>query len=299
MSWLPTLRQLEYVVAVAASGGFGSASRVVAVSQPALSKQIKEVEQGLGVVLFERTPRGATPTLAGLRIIERARRVLAETHELADEAAMLRDPFAGVLRLGAIPTLAPWVLPGLVSAMRAQLPRLELRLLEEQTDVLGERLLRGELDLAVIALPYPQEHVRVLGLYEEPFYVVAPRGHALGEGPPPLPAQVAAARPLLLRRGHCLRGHVLTACRMDDDPSTSLEATSLATLLLMVEQGLGPTVVPEMALPTDRSQLVVRAFAAPVPTRGIGLWWRPSSPRAPLFEQIGALVRATRPLVAR
>ena len=295
MSWLPTLRQLEYVVAVAAAGGFGRAAQATAVSQPALSKQIKEVEQGLGVVLFERTSRGATPTLSGLRIIERARKVLADAHELADEAAALRDPFAGVLRLGAIPTLAPWVLPALVPAVHRQLPRRELRLLEEQTDVLAERLLRGELDLAVVALPYPQEHVRVLGLYEEPFYFVAPLGHPLAARPSVLPAQAAAAQPLVLRRGHCLRDHVLTACRLDRDTNTSLEASSLGTLLLMVEQGLGPTLVPEMALPADQSKLVVRRFAEPAPTRGVGLWWRPSSPRGPLFEQIGELITATRP----
>ncbi len=295
MPWLPTLRQLEYVVAVADTAGFGRAARATAVSQPALSKQVKEVEEGLGVVLFERSSRGAIPTLAGMRLIERARKILADAHELADEAAVLRDPFAGILRLGAIPTLAPWVLPTLVTEVHRQLPRLELRLLEEQTEVLGERLRRGELDVAVVALPYPQEHVRLLGLYEEPFYFVAPQGHPLAEGPPLSPAQAAASKPLLLRRGHCLREHVLAACQMGQDASTTLEASSLGTLLLMVEQGLGPTLVPEMALPEDRSRLVVRPFASPVPTRGIGLWWRPSSPRAPLFERLGELLLATRP----
>lgn len=296
MSWLPTIRQLQYVVAVADTGGFGRAAQATAVSQPALSKQIKEVEQGLGIVLFERNSRGARPTPEGDLLIERARRVLAEVRELADEAKALTDPFAGVLRLGAVPTLAPWVLPPLLRAVGRELPRLELRLIEEQTEVLGESLSRGELDLAIVALPYPRDNVRVLGLYEEPFFVVAPAGHPLAEGPPLLPAQVAASHPLLLRQGHCLRGHALAACRMGRDAQSPMEASSLGTLLLMVEQGLGLTLVPEMALPADRSRVAVRPFAHPVPTRGVGLWWRPSSPRAPLFQRLGELLKESRPL---
>jgi LysR family hydrogen peroxide-inducible transcriptional activator len=295
MSWIPTVRQLEYLIAVADTGGFGRAAQATAVSQPALSKQVKEVEEGLGVVLFERTPRGARPTPEGVLLLARARRVVREVRELADEAAALRDPYAGVLRLGAIPTLAPYILPGFLRAVRAELPRLQLQLVEDQTDALGDALGRGELDVAVVALPYPQDHVRVLGLYEEPFFLVTPRDHPLAEGPPLLPIQAAAAGPLLLRRGHCLRGHVLAACAMDRDTPSALEATSLGTLLLMVEQGLGPTLVPEMALPADRSRLAVRPFAPPVPSRGVGLWWRPSSPRAPLFERLGELLVQSRP----
>ena len=160
---------------------------------------------------------------------------------------------------------------------------------------LGEALGRGELDLAVVALPYPQENVRVLGLYEEPFHLVTPLGHPMADGPPLLPREVADADLLLLRRGHCLRGHVLEACSMDRESTARLEASSLGTLLLMVEQGLGSTVVPEMALPVDRSRIAVRPFAHPVPTRGVGLWWRPSSPRAPLFERLGELLKQSRP----
>jgi len=294
MNWTPTLRQLEYIVAVADVGAFGKAARRTFVSQPALSKQVKEVEEGLGVVLFERTSRGAVPTPEGLTLIERARRILAEVHELTDAAAALSDPFAGVLRVGAIPTLAPYVLPGFVGAVREQLPRLELRLVEEQTEALGARLLAGELDLAIVALPYPFAGVRVRGLYEEPFFLVAPEGHALADGPPILTAQAAAAEPLLLREGHCLRGHVLAACNLSE-ANTTFEASSLGTLLLMVAQGLGPTLVPEMALPEAMEGLVVRPFAAPVPARGVGLWWRTSSPRAPLFERLGELLVGTRP----
>ncbi|MCO4772883.1 MAG: hydrogen peroxide-inducible genes activator [Deltaproteobacteria bacterium] len=295
MTWLPTVRQLEYVVAVAETGGFGRAAQRTAVSQPALSKQIKEVEAGLGLPLFERGPRGATPTPAGELLVVRARRVLAELQELGDEASALRDPFAGIVRLGAIPTLAPYVLPGLVHAVRAELPRLELRLIEEQTDVLGERLREGSMDLAIVALPYAQKGVRVLGLYEEPFYLVTPPEHPLASGPPVLPADAAKAGPLLLRHGHCLRGHALAACGLAPSADSPLEASSLSTLLLMVEQGLGPTLVPEMALPRETGRVAVRPFAAPVPSRGVGLWWRPSSPRSPLFERLGELLVRFRP----
>lgn len=295
MMWLPTLRQLEYVVAVADTGQFARAARATAVSQPALSKQVKEVEEGLGVQLFERGPRGATPTAAGRELVGRARRVLAEARELADAAAALRDPFAGGVRLGAIPTLAPYVLPGLVAAVREELPRVELRLLEEQTEVLGDLLGRGDLDVAVVALPYPRQGVTVRGLYDEPFFLVTPEGHPLAEEVPVLPSQVAPHPLLLLQQGHCLRDHTLQVCRLAPGTSPVVEASSLGTLLLMVRQGLGPALVPRMALPDDRSGLCVRRFAAPAPTRGVGMWWRPSSPRAPLFERLGELLLETRP----
>ncbi len=295
MSWSPSLRQLEYVVAVADAGRFGVAARSVAVSQPALSKQVKEVEEGLGVVLFERGSRGTTTTPAGDALVSRARRVLAEARELVDAAAVLRDPYAGTLRLGAIPTLAPYVLPALMEAASVDLPDLRLLLVEEQTEGLGDRLVRGELDLAVVALPFPRESVSVRGLYEEPFFVVAPEGHPLAGTSPVLAAEVGRHPLLLLRQGHCLRDHALQACRLARTTPAKVEATSLGTLLLMVRRGLGATLVPAMALPEDRDGLCVRPFAAPVPTRGVGLWWRPSSPRAALFRRLGRLLQDTRP----
>jgi LysR family hydrogen peroxide-inducible transcriptional activator len=291
MAWTPTLRQLEYVAAVADTGGFGRAAVACAVSQPALSKQVREVEDGLGVILFERGPRGATPTLQGRALVERARRVLADARELTDAAAALRDPLAGAVRLGAIPTLAPFVLPGLVDAVRRDLPRLELRLVEEQTAELGDRLTRGELDVAVIALPYPRDGVAVRGLYEDPLVLVAPADHPLAGTRPLLRSELTGHRLLLLRQGHCLRDHVLQACPTSSAGPAAVEASSLGTLLLMVKQGLGVAVVPAMALPGDRTGLCVRPFAPPVPTRGVGLWWRPSSPRAALFERLGALLK--------
>ncbi len=291
MTWAPTLRQLEYLVAVADVGGFGRAARRCAVSQPALSKQVQEVEAGLGLQLFERGPRGATPTLAGADLVERARRILAQARELVDAAAALRDPLAGVVRLGAIPTLAPYVLPALVDAVRRELPALELQLLEEQTSVLGDRLLGGDLDLAIVALPYPRPGLAVRGLYEEPLLLVTPADHPLAGERPLLRSELAGHALLLLRQGHCLRDHVLQACGTQRDTGAAVEASSLGTLLLMVRQGMGAALIPRMALPVDRTGICVRRFAAPEPTRGVGLWWRPSSPRAALFERLGALLR--------
>ena len=295
MSWLPTLRQLEYVVAVADTGQFARAARATAVSQPALSKQVKEVEEGLGVLLFERGARGATPTAAGLELVRRARRVLSEAHELADAAAALRDPLAASVRLRAIPTIAPYVLPALVTAVRRELPRVELQLVEEQTGELGDRLARGELDAAIVALPYPRDGVTVRGVYDEPLFLVTPADHPLAGVRPVLPSEVADHSLLLLRQGHCLRDHVLQACRGGYDPSVAVEASSLGTLLLMVRQGMGAALVPQMALPEERDGICVRSFTAPAPTRGVGLWWRPSSPRAPLFERLAGLLLQARP----
>jgi LysR family transcriptional regulator, hydrogen peroxide-inducible genes activator len=292
----PTLRQLEYVVAVADTGQFGLAARRTAVSQPALSKSIKEVEGGLGVPLFDRHPRGATPTIAGQQLVERARAVLAQTDDLVDAAAALRDPFAGTVRLGAIPTLAPFVLPALVNALGEELPNVELRLVEQQTEELGSRLRRGELDLAIVALPYPFEGVSVRGLYDEPFVLVGPASDPLMIPEPILPYQVAREPLILLEQGHCLRDHALQACSASRETVPALEASSLGTLLLMVDQGLGATLLPAMTVPDPLPKgLAIRRFTRPVPTRGVALWWRPSSPRVALFERIGDLLAAHRP----
>ena len=295
MSWTPTLRQLEYVVSVADVGAFGRAARACAVSQPALSKQVKEVEEGLGVVLFERGARGATSTPAGREIVARARRILADARELTDAAAALTEPLAGVVRLGAIPTIAPFVLPELLDAVREHLPRIELRLVEEQTVDLGDRLLRGDLDVAVVALPYPRAGVAVRGLYDEPLLLVTPTDHPLAGTRPLLRSELIGHPLLLLRQGHCLRDHTLAACAANQETNAAVEASSLGTLLLMVRHGLGAALVPAMALPEDRSGLCVRRFAAPEPVRGVGLWWRPSSPRAALFERLGAFLRESAP----
>lgn len=286
----PTLRQLEYVVAVADEGHFGRAARRSAVSQPALSKAIREVEEGLGVVLFERHPRGATTTVAGRDLVERARAALGKADELVDAASALRDPFTGTVRLGAIPTLAPHVLPPLVDAIARDLPRIDLRLVEQQTEELGARLRRGELDVAIVAVPYPYEGVTVRGVYEEPFVLVTPREHALAQAPPVLAWQVAEHPLILLEQGHCLREHSLEACSATAQAG-AVEASSLGTLLLMVQQGVGAAVVPEPTLPDPLPDgLFVRRFTRPVPTRGVALWWRPSSPRAALFERIAGLM---------
>ena len=295
MTWVPTRRQLEYVVAVADTGRFGRAARATAVSQPALSKQIREVEEGLGVVLFERGARVSRPTSAGRELVDRARVVLAAARDLTDPAAVLRAPHAGRVRQGALPTLAPFVLPALVAAVAEELPGVELRLVEDRTHGLGERLARGELDVAVVALPFPRPGVSVLGLYDEPFHVAVPPGHPLDDDRPALPAEVARHPLLLLGSGHCLRDHALQACAQAPGAEAAVEASSLVTLLLMVQQGLGPTIVPEMALHLVPEGVRVRRFAAPVPTRGVGLWWRPSSPRAALYRRLGELLKAARP----
>lgn len=286
--WRPTLRQLDYVVAVDELGNFGQAARRCAVSQPALSKQVREVEDGLGVQLFERGRHGARTTPDGARIVAEARRVLGASRALVETARALGDPLAGEITLAAIPTLAPYLLPPLISATRAALPSLRIRLVELQTDELGAALARGEIDVGLVATPWPPHAALVeRAVLEDELLVALPPGHALATRTSLSAAELRDAPLLLLREGHCLRNHALATC--SSDPDTALEATSLATLVAMVRGGLGPALVPAIAGRRDLDDLALVSLEPPA-YRGIALWWRPGSARAPLFERLAELL---------
>jgi len=304
MSVPVSLRQLEYLVAVTEERNFGRAARRCHVSQPALSLQVRELEERLGVTLLERSPRGAHPTPAGQRALARARRALAEVEALVEEARGAGRPLEGPLRLGVIPTIAPYVLPPLLPALRRAHPALQLSLREDLTARLAEELREGRLDVVLAALPVAGLEAEELPLYDEPFDLVVPAGHALARRGALRTAALEEAEVLLLEDGHCLRDQALEVCRSAGARETdALRATSLRTLTQMVAGGFGVTLLPRLASRVEipaGSGVVVRRFAPPSPRRRVGLLWRRSSPRADEFRLLGEIVkeRVAEPLAA-
>lgn len=293
---LPTLRQLEYVVAVADLMHFGRAAKRCAVSQPALSKQVQEVEQLLGITLFERTRPQVQLTHKGKQIVAQARVVLSEARMLLQVATATRGMFQGQLHLGVIPTLSPYVLPLLWKEMRSLYAGLQTVLVEQKTYVLVEELRAGRLDLLLLALPVEASGLCVLPLYDEPFVFAAPKEHVLGVNKP-VKEEILTDEPLLLlEEGHCLRDHALDVCtaRGGGAGLLNIEASSVTTLMLMVEAGMGPTLLPASSLPVEwpkASDVVLRAFVSQTPpSRRVGLVWRPTSPRTELFQALGELL---------
>lgn len=292
-----TLRQLQYLVAVAETGGFRTAAELCRVAQPSLSAQVAAAEDALGVVVFERTSRGVRLTHPGAALVERARRVLREADDLFDASRRLSDPLAGTVRVGVIPTIAPYLLPDIVPSLHDTFPRLTLAWVEEKTDVLLSRLEDGGLDAALLAAVPGTASYASASLGPDAFVLAAPRGHALLKGKGPLPlADLAHAPMLLLEEGHCLRDQALSVCATAHVEEQELRATSLPTLAQMVSSGAGLTLLPEMAVATEvrRARLGTRELA-PSPTRDVVLVWRPSSPLADTLLQLGAAMREARP----
>lgn len=294
----PTLRQLEYAVALADHGHFGRAAEAAYVSQPALSGQVRELEERLGVTLFERDRRASRPTDAGTDVVGRAREILRLVDELVASASSRSGELTGTVRLGVIPTIAPYLLPALTAATRAAWPQVTLELEELQTGELVASVTDGSLDLALLATPYNTGKLVVHPMGEEEFVLAIPEGHDLvGTGAVPL--EVLSDLPvLLLEEGHCLRDHALAACRLAGAVDhTEVRSASLATLSQMVAAGVGVTLLPTSSLPVetrDGSGLTTRRFRSPAPTRGIALAWRATDPRKPHFaelaERVGPLV---------
>jgi len=291
----PTLRQLEYAVAVADHGNFHEAAAACAVSQPGLSAQLRELERQLGVRLFERDRRGVLITREGEAVVARARALLVATDELVEAAHVISRPLSGELRLGVIPTVAPYLLPEVLPAVRRKFADLRLLLREDQTARLTEQLDQGKLDLLLLALEAPLGNAATLPLFRDPFVVAVPRGHRLAKKPVLSQREVGGADVLLLEEGHCLRDQTLEVCRqLGAHAAGDFRAGSLATLIQMVVGGLGITMLPSLCLEVETRRersLAVRRLRRPVPFRTIGLAWRRTSPRAEEFRQLaGALV---------
>jgi len=289
------LKELRYLVAVADHLHFGRAAEACFVSQPTLSTQLKKLEEQLGVQLVERTNKQVMLTPVGREIVSRARRVLGEVAELIAQAESASDPLSGALRLGAIPTLGPYLLPHLVPALRDKLPRLQPLLYEDQTERLLGRLRRGEIDGALMATPVEGRDLVVSHLFDEPFVLAVPKGHVLSRKAGIDFDDLRPERLLLLEEGHCLRDQALEVCALAGAAeATEFRATSLETLRQMVAAGGGVTLLPALAAEANatvpnHNAVVLERFRAPVPEREIALFWRKGSARAPALEAVAEI----------
>ena len=286
MPALPTLRQLEYAVAVAEYKSFQRAARACHVSQPGLSAQIRQLENLLDTRLFERDRRNVWITAAGEALVQRARSVLEEVRGMVEVAQAFQHPLRGTLRVGVIPTIAAYLFPQVLPRVRRRHPALRLLLHEGRTAELVALLRRGELDLLVVALEAPLDGLATRPLFEDRFVVAMPASHRLAKRRSLREGDLAGESILLLTEGHCLREQALAACRARGaDESCDLRATSLATLVEMVRGGEGVTLLPELTVAVEarRSDLALVPFAAPAPFRTIGLAWRAASGRAGEF----------------
>ncbi|EKV32693.1 Hydrogen peroxidase [Caenispirillum salinarum AK4] len=297
MKTLPTLRQLRYLVSVADHLHFGRAAESCAVTQSTLSAGIQELEALLRVQLLERrTKRQVVVTPLGEEIVARARRLLADAEALMDSAAAAAEPLSGPLRLGVIPTIGPYVLPQALPAVREAYPDLKLFLREDQTARLLDLLAEGRLDVALLALPYDVGEMRTLALWDEDVVVAAPAGHAFAALDRVPEDALAAEEVLMLEDGHCLREHSLQACALTRRPAgnESFQATSLNTLVQMVANGLGVTLLPRSAVPVEAGAargVIVRDLTVSRPARTVALVWRPAAARQRDVALLGRLLQ--------
>lgn len=288
-----TLRDLEYLVALAETRHFGRAAGRCHVSQPTLSAQIRKLEDSLGVALVERRPRKVTLTPAGVAVVERARRMLRDAEDIQALGRASQDPLAGQLRVGFIPTLGPYLLPRIAPRIARALPKLQLMLYEYQTAPLLERTLAGELDLAILALPADTKGLVTRSLFAEAFLVAMPEHHRLTAKKRVKPADLTGEKLLLLEEGHCLRNQALEVCERAGTDEQDFRATSLETLRQMVAAGHGITLLPRLAAEgpfASARGLVVRPFAPPAPNRVIGAAWRRSTSRADAIAAVCGII---------
>jgi LysR family transcriptional regulator, hydrogen peroxide-inducible genes activator len=286
-----TLKQLRYFDALARHVHFGRAAEACAISQPALSMQIKELEEALGGVLLDRGARHVWLTKFGEEIAQRVRDILRSVDELGDLARASRERLVGRLRIGMIPTIAPYLLPTVIGNLTRMHPELDIHVRETLTPKLIQELAQGRLDTAIVALPVSEPSLTEVALFAENFLLVRPGGD---EGTPvPTSETLREMRLLLLEEGHCFRDQALSFCNMQSSPPREvLDASSLSTLVQMVSAGIGVTLIPEMAVAVEtRSASVSLArFKSPQPSRTIGMIWRKTSPLARQLLQISEVV---------
>lgn len=290
-----SLRQLKYAVAVAETLGFHKAAARCHVSQPTLSAQIKQLEDVLGFSLFERDRRRVLVTSAGEKVVAHARRVLLELDDLVKASAHIAAPEAVTLRIGVIPTIAPYLLPELMPKARARFPKLQLVFREDKTGMLVKELRAGRLDAALMALEADIGKWASARVLTDHFVVALPKGHALARKKRIAAGDLDGERVLLLEEGHCFRSQALAVCRRAGAIENELRATSLATLAQMVSLGSGITLLPEMAVAVENraQQLEIRPFVPAAPARTIAFVWRPQSPLAETVRQLAALCESS------
>ena len=291
---LPTIKQLQYLVALRQSGHFGKAAEACFVTQSTLSAGLRELETSLGVTLVERTRRIVRFTALGERVADKAVRVLREAEELAEMARAEGKPLHGELRMGVIPTIAPFLLPAMLPRLRSEWPSLKLYLREEASQAACEALHRGQLDCVLLALPYGCGDAESADLFDDPLFVAFPRGEAPGGDTVEVGA-IDEARLLLLEDGHCLKDHALAACnRPDLRAQATMMGTSLHTLVQMVDNGLGVTFVPAMAIDAgilEGTRIDARPLRSTHGFRKIALVWRRSSPREQEFRLLAGTLQ--------
>ncbi|WP_172293307.1 hydrogen peroxide-inducible genes activator [Pseudoruegeria sp. HB172150] len=287
-----TMKQLRYFDALARHRHFGRAAQACAISQPALSVQMKELEALFGAPLIERTAREIRLSGLGEELLVRARDILRAVEELEDLTRTSRGPLAGRLRLGIIPTVAPYLLPELIKHLAANYPDLDVRPRETVTQALVRDLEDGRLDVAVVALPMSEPALHEEPLFEEEFVLVRPLEDA--DKPVPKPEVLREMRLLLLEEGHCFRDQAISFCNLSASPPRDLmEGSSLSTLVQMVGAGIGVTLIPEIAVPIESGSapVSIARLPQPRPQRRIGMVWRKSSPLADKFGQIAEVLQ--------
>ena len=286
-----TIRQLRYFDALARHGHFRRAAEACAISQPALSMQIKDLEEALGGILLERNARQVALTRFGEELVDRVRDILRSIDELGDFARASQDRLAGRLRIGMIPTIAPYLLPKVIENLARMHPEIDIHVRETLTPKLIQEVAEGRLDTAIVALPVSEPSLTEVALFTENFLLVRP-----GEDektPVPSHERLREMRLLLLEEGHCFRDQALAFCNMQSSPPREvLDASSLSTLVQMVGAGIGVTLIPEMAVQveTRSAPVSVARFRNPQPSRTIGMVWRKTSPLARQFLQISEVV---------
>ena len=279
-------RDLEYLVALSDYRHFGKAAQACFVSQPALSMQIQRLEAVLGVKLLERGNKSVLLTDIGLAITERARHILTHVNEIHDLARLAKDPYSGELRIGVIPTLAPYLLPLIIPSLSQQFAKIHFYLVEEQTAYLIQKLKTGVLDVAFLALPVEEPQFITEFLFEEEFLLAVPKKHPLAQQKTIQQKDLKLQNLLLLEEGHCMRGQTLALCQqMQAFEVQNFRATSLETLRQMVASGNGITLMPQLAQQSNDGISYI-PFSPPKPVRSIGLCWRASSVKDVLFAAL-------------
>ena len=290
-----TLRQLRYFEALARTKHFGMAADQCAVTQPALSMQIKELERELGVELVERRGNTIAVTVAGQEIAARAEAILNQVRELSDYARQHQGVLTGSLRLGLIPSVAPYLLPAILSEVAKQYPALDLQIRETQTGALVEELIRGDLDAALLALPIQQPQVETMALFDDRFLIAVQSQAAQSWTTGDLRTRIGQERLLLLEEGHCLRDQALQFCHIANmQARKALGAASLTTIMQMVAAGHGITLLPELCAQAevDRQRVALIEFPENAPMRTVGLAWRRTATRKSDFVALGHLIQS-------
>jgi len=289
-----TLKQLRYFDALAREQHFGRAAEACSVTQPALSMQIHELEEQLGLILVERTRSGVLLSDKGREVAARATRILGDVHEMIEYAQHCKNVLSGSLRLGVIPSIAPYMLPPLLPLLREGFPQLELHIRETQTLPLVQELIDGKLDVLLLALPIVQAEIETLALFDDRFLLALPASRKIDTRVRATKSLLEHERLLLLEEGHCLRDQALTYCNLQKASTVNtFGVSSLSTIVEMVAAGYGITLLPEICLDIEQRgrDIIVTRFADPEPHRTVGLAWRSTSPRASDFHEFGRLIK--------